>query len=169
MQAAPDGRALRSGRTPALSLIDTGCPGALDLVGTRDALYRSYGNYAAVRRRALPGDRRRLGHRGRPDRRPDPHGDHRRRRGPAARSRAPTGSLTTARRQHNLTVLADGFVLATGGQSTNGGGGLVDLAHAVYAAERSDPATGAWTDLASAAVAPGSTTRPPCCCPTAGC
>ena len=54
--------------------------------------------------------------------------------------------MTPRRRQHNLTVLADGSVLATGGQSTNGGGGLVDLANAVYAAERWDPATGAWTD-----------------------
>ena len=44
-------------------------------------------------------------------------------------------------------------MLATGGQSTNGGGGLVDLANAVYAAERWDPATGAWTELAPAAIA----------------
>ncbi|MCQ7029691.1 hypothetical protein MRO55_24630, partial [Escherichia coli] len=50
-------------------------------------------------------------------------------------------------------VLADGSVLATGGQSTNGGGGLVDLANATYEAERWDPATGAWTELAPAAVA----------------
>ena len=57
------------------------------------------------------------------------------------------------RRQHNLTVLADGSVLATGGQSTNGGGGLVDLANAAFEAERWDPATGAWTELAPAAVA----------------
>ena len=39
--------------------------------------------------------------------------------------------MITRRRQHNLTVLADGSVLATGGQRTNGGGGLVDLANAV--------------------------------------
>ena len=51
--------------------------------------------------------------------------------------------MNRRRRQHNLTVLADGSVLATGGQSTNGGGGLVDLANAVYEAERWDPATGA--------------------------
>ena len=61
--------------------------------------------------------------------------------------------MITRRRQHNLTVLADGSVLATGGQKTNGGGGLVDLANAVYTAERWDPATGAWTELAAAAVA----------------
>ena len=66
---------------------------------------------------------------------------------------APTGSMNRRRRQHNLTVLADGSVLATGGQSTNGGGGLVDLANAVYAAERWDPASGRWTELAPAAVA----------------
>ena len=61
--------------------------------------------------------------------------------------------MNRRRRQHNLTVLADGSVLATGGQSTNGGGGLVDLANAVYEAERWDPATGQWTELAPAAVA----------------
>ena len=64
-----------------------------------------------------------------------------------------TGSMITRRRQHNLTVLADGSVLATGGQKTNGGGGLVDLANPAYTAERWDPATGAWTELAAAAVA----------------
>ena len=45
---------------------------------------------------------------------------------------APTGSMNRRRRQHTLTVLADGSVLATGGQSTMGGGGQVDLANAVY-------------------------------------
>ncbi len=61
---------------------------------------------------------------------------------------APTGSMNRRRRQHTLTVLADGSVLATGGQSTMGGGGQVDLANAVYEAERWNPATGAWTQLA---------------------
>ena len=81
---------------------------------------------------------------------------------------APTGSLNRRRRQHNLTVLADGSVLATGGQSTDGGGGLVDLANAVYEAERWDPTTGAWTELAPA-TARASTTPLRCCSPTAAC
>ena len=64
-----------------------------------------------------------------------------------------TGSMQRRRRQHNLTALADGSVLATGGQSTNNGGGLVDLTNPVLAAERWDPVTGTWSLLASAAVA----------------
>ena len=59
----------------------------------------------------------------------------------------PTAPMAFGRRQHNLTVLADGSVLATGGNSS--GAGLVDLAHGVYAAERWEPATGAWTTLAA--------------------
>ena len=62
-----------------------------------------------------------------------------------------TGSLATGRRQLNATVLADGSVLATGGMSSAATDGLVDLNHAVTAAERWDPATGRWTVLASAA------------------
>ena len=81
---------------------------------------------------------------------------------------APTGSLNRRRRQHNLTVLADGSVLATGGQSTNGGGGLVDLANAVYEAERWDPATGRGPSSRRPR-SRASTTRPRCCCPTAAC
>ncbi|HYP46116.1 MAG TPA: galactose oxidase-like domain-containing protein [Propionibacteriaceae bacterium] len=60
-----------------------------------------------------------------------------------------TGSMSVGRRQHNLTVLADGSVLATGGQSSSVNG-LVDLEHPVFAAERWDPATDSWTVLSSA-------------------
>ena len=62
----------------------------------------------------------------------------------------PTGSLNTRRRQFNTSVLADGSVLATGGETSAAISGLVDLDHAATAAERWDPATGAWTTLASA-------------------
>ena len=61
-----------------------------------------------------------------------------------------TGSLNTRRRQFNSTILADGSVLATGGESSAAVSPLVDLDHAATAAERWDPATGAWTTLASA-------------------
>ncbi len=61
-----------------------------------------------------------------------------------------SGSLSTGRRQLNSTLLADGSVLATGGMSSAATNGLVDLDHAVTAAERWDPATGRWTVLASA-------------------
>lgn len=60
-----------------------------------------------------------------------------------------TGSMSVGRRQFNLTVLADGSALATGGQSKSVDG-QVDLDHPVFAAERWDPATETWTVLASA-------------------
>ena len=74
--------------------------------------------------------------------------------------------MANGRRQHNLTVLADGTVLATGGNSS--GAGLVDLTTGVYAGELWNPATGRgrrWRPSRS----PASTTRPRCCCPTAAC
>ncbi|HEY6689020.1 MAG TPA: galactose oxidase-like domain-containing protein, partial [Propionibacteriaceae bacterium] len=57
--------------------------------------------------------------------------------------------MSVGRRQHNLTILADGSVLATGGMSkaTNAN---VDLDNPVFAAERWDPATGNWTVLSGA-------------------
>jgi hypothetical protein len=58
-----------------------------------------------------------------------------------------TGSMAYNRRQHNLTVLPDGKVLATGGTS-NGD----DPAGAVFAAEMWDPDTGNWTVMASTTV-----------------
>ena len=58
-----------------------------------------------------------------------------------------TAPMAFGRRQHNLTVLADGSVLATGGNSS--GAGLVDLNNGVYAAELWNPATGQWTTLAA--------------------
>jgi hypothetical protein len=61
-----------------------------------------------------------------------------------------SGSLNTRRRQFNTTVLADGSVLATGGETSAAVSTLVDLDHAAPAAERWDPATGVWTALASA-------------------
>jgi hypothetical protein len=61
-----------------------------------------------------------------------------------------TGSMSVGRRQHNVTVLADGSVLATGGMS-KASSGLVDLNNATTAAERWNPATGQWTVLSSAA------------------
>jgi hypothetical protein len=58
-----------------------------------------------------------------------------------------TAPMAFGRRQHNLTVLADGTVLATGGNSS--GASLVDLNAGVYPAEQWNPATGQWKTLAS--------------------
>lgn len=60
-----------------------------------------------------------------------------------------TGSMAFARRHMNATLLPTGDVLVTGGTS---GGGFNDLAGGVRTAELWQPATGAWTTLASAAV-----------------
>lgn len=56
------------------------------------------------------------------------------------------------RRQHNLTVLADGSVLATGGYE-NSSEEFFDLTTAVFAAELWDPATEQWDILAEMTVA----------------
>ena len=61
-----------------------------------------------------------------------------------------TSPMSVGRRQFSLTVLADGSVLATGGQSSSVSS-LVDLENPVFAAERWDPTTGSWTVLDSAA------------------
>ena len=58
--------------------------------------------------------------------------------------------MAFGRRQHNLTVLADGTVLATGGNSS--GAPLVDMNAGVYPAELWNPATGNWKTLASMSV-----------------
>jgi galactose oxidase-like protein/Kelch motif protein len=60
-----------------------------------------------------------------------------------------TGSMASARRHLNATLLPDGRVVATGGTST---GGFSDLGGATHAAEVWDPATGEWSTWASAAV-----------------
>jgi hypothetical protein len=59
----------------------------------------------------------------------------------------PTGDMEYGRRQNNLTVLADGSVLDTGGNSS--GAELVDLNAGVYPAELWNPASGQWKTLAS--------------------
>lgn len=60
----------------------------------------------------------------------------------------PSGAMAYGRRQHNLTVLADGSVLASGGNAT--GAMHVDRAGGVLAPERWDPASGSWSTLAPA-------------------
>lgn len=60
-----------------------------------------------------------------------------------------TGSMASARRQQNATLLPDGKVLVTGGSS---GPGFSNAAAPVYSAEMWDPATGQFTTLASASV-----------------
>src|SRR5690242_20738525 len=58
----------------------------------------------------------------------------------------PTKAMAYGRRQHDLTALADGSVLATGGNSS--GASLVDLNAGVHHPEVWDPGTGKWRTLA---------------------
>jgi galactose oxidase len=60
-----------------------------------------------------------------------------------------TSPMANARRQHNLTLLPDGKVLVTGG---SGGYGFDNASYPVYPGEIWDPATGAWTTMASITV-----------------
>jgi len=54
-----------------------------------------------------------------------------------------TDSMIYPRRQHNLTILPDGRVLATGGINSNNE--FIDTPRSIYASEVWDPATGQWT------------------------
>jgi len=137
MDVAPDGRAFYSGPDQTMRTLDTTGGGAWQSYGQRDAINRSYGGHALfdVGKILVAGG----GPSSADARVVDLNG--------ATPQVSPTAPMATGRRQHNLTVLADGSVLATGGNSS--GAGLVDLANGVYPAEQWNPATGQWKTLAS--------------------
>jgi hypothetical protein len=60
-----------------------------------------------------------------------------------------TSPMAIARRQHNMTILADGKILASGG---SGGFGFDNADLPVYVSEMWDPATGNWTTMDSVTV-----------------
>ena len=140
IDVAPDGRAFVSGPDPTLRSLSTDGTGTWQTHGQRDGINRDYGSHVPydVGKILVAGG----GGSSRDARVIDVNG--------ATPSVAATAPMANGRRQHNLTVLPDGSVLATGGNSS--GAGLVDLAHGVYAAERWNPATGAWTTLAAESV-----------------
>jgi hypothetical protein len=137
IDVAPDGRAFYSGPDQTMRSLDTTGGGAWQAFTQRDGLNRSYGSHALydVGKILVTGgassstDSRVI----------DING--------AAPQVSATAPMAKGRRQHNLTVLADGTVLATGGNSS--GASLVDLANGVYDAEQWNPATGQWKTLAS--------------------
>ncbi|WP_320673030.1 LamG-like jellyroll fold domain-containing protein, partial [Patulibacter defluvii] len=149
LQTGVDGRALDVGTQPTMYRYATGGIGSSTAVGQRDPLIRDYGSYARydVGRTLVAGGGKTNedGLTGVPTRTARIV-----RETPGAVAASATGSMSLRRYQHNLTVLADGSVLASGGLRTSE---LVNLSTATYAAERWDPGTGAWTPLASAAVA----------------
>ena len=134
---APDGRAFYSGPDPTMRSLDTAGGGSWQGFGQRDTLYRDYGSHALydVGKILVAGG----GSSSNDARVIDVNGGT-----PQVSATAP---MAYGRRQHNLTVLADGTVLATGGNSS--GAALVDLNNGVYPSELWNPATGTWRTLAA--------------------
>jgi Domain of unknown function (DUF1929)/Bacterial Ig domain len=136
MDVAPDGRAFYSGPDQTMRMLNPAGTGTWETLGQRDTLDRDYGGHAVfdVGKILVAGG----GNPGTKDARVvDING------APEVSTTAP---MAFARRQHNLTVLADGTVLATGGLSSSG---LVNLSTGVYAAEQWNPGTGQWRTLAA--------------------
>ncbi|HET8873201.1 MAG TPA: Ig-like domain-containing protein, partial [Gaiellaceae bacterium] len=136
MDVAPNGKAFYSGPDQTLRTLDTGGTGTWQTLGQRDTINRDYGGHALfdVGKMLIAGG----GPSTKDARVVDVNG--------ATPGVSATAPMTFGRRQHNLTVLADGTVLATGGNSS--GAGLVDLNAGVYPAEQWNPATGQWRTLA---------------------
>jgi hypothetical protein len=140
LDVAPDGRVFHSGPDQTLRKLDPSGSGSWQTLGQRDAINRDYGSHAVydIGKTLVAGggpsssDARVIDFNG------------------ATPQVSATAPMAFGRRQHNLTLLADGSVLATGGNST--GAGLVDMNGGVYNAERWNPATGQWTTLAAQAV-----------------
>ena len=140
LDVAPDGRVFYSGPDQTMRKLDPAGGGAWQSLGQRDGINRDYGSRAVydIGKTLVAGG----GSSSRDARVIDTNGE--------APQVAVTAPMAFGRRQHNLTLLADGSVLATGGNST--GAGLIDMNGGVYNAERWDPATGQWTTLAAQAV-----------------
>lgn len=140
IQTAPDGRVMYVGPQQPLRLLNANGTGQWQQFADRDSLNRNYGSYALydIGKAIVAG------------------GASSNKTTTLVAASGGTLSATAGndmvygRRQHNATVLADGTVLVTGGLSS--GAGLVDLNAGVYAAELWNPSTGAWRELASAAV-----------------
>ncbi len=140
LQAAPNGDVAFLGPSNQVGYVSTDGTGDWRSILTRDSVYRSYGSYAMYdigRVLIAGGGKESSAHSQRSSLVVDLNTD----------SRSTTGSMANRRRQHNLTVLPDGKVLATGGIASNAN--LVDLNNAVYAAELWDPSTGQWQTLAA--------------------
>ncbi len=137
LDVAPDGRAFYSGPDQTMRSLNTSGGGTWQTFGQRDTLNRGYGSRALydIGKILVTGgagsskDARVI----------DING--------ATPQVTATAPMANGRRQHNLTALADGSLLATGGNSS--GAGLVDLNNGVYAAEQWNPATGQWKTLAA--------------------
>ena len=138
MDVAPDGRVFYAGPDDVLRKLDPAGGGAWQTFGPRgDGENRDYGSHALydVGKILVAGG----GPSSRTARTIDMNG--------TTPQVSPTASMSFGRRQFNLTTLADGTVLATGGNST--GAHYIDMNGGVYQAELWNPATGQWKTLAA--------------------
>ncbi len=140
MQATPDGQVMTFGPQNVLAKIDTAGTGQLTLGPTRDEYpLRRYGSYAmyTIGKVLVAGGTEEEG-------------------GPFSYDSAvvidtgtqqttDTGTMAFPRTQHNLTILADGSVLATGGNTS--GAALIDLNEGVLTPELWSPDTGQWQTM----------------------
>jgi hypothetical protein len=137
LDTAPDGRAFYSGPDQTMRALNTSGTGAWQSFAQRDSINRDYGGHALydIGKILVAG--------GGPSTNQALTIDL---TGATPRTSA-TAPMAYGRRQNNLTMLADGTALATGGNSS--GAGLVDLENGVYNAEQWNPATGQWKTLAA--------------------
>jgi Galactose oxidase-like, Early set domain/FG-GAP repeat len=144
----PNGQVELMGPVTQMNTINTSGTGAITATKSRDNINRTYGGFATYNKGKVlvagGGDITEGGQSDVPTKTAvvvDVNG--------SPTTVTPTASMSVGRRQHNLTILADGSVLATGGMS-RATAANVDLDDPVFAAERWDPATGTWTVLAGA-------------------
>jgi Galactose oxidase-like, Early set domain/Bacterial Ig domain/Glyoxal oxidase N-terminus len=137
MDVGPDGRVFYAGPDDHLRKLDPSGAGAWQDFGTRDGENRDYGSHALydVGKILVAGG----GPSSRTARTIDING--------TTPQVSTTSPMAFGRRQFNLTTLADGTVLATGGNST--GAQYVDMNGGVYNAELWNSATGQWKTLAA--------------------
>ncbi|MGB8702258.1 MAG: galactose oxidase-like domain-containing protein, partial [Thermosynechococcaceae cyanobacterium] len=138
-QQAPNGQVFYAGPGQTLSYLDPAGSGSTTTLGNRDSLYRDYGSYATygIGKVLVTGGSSSAASAYTIDYASGT---------PQVRS---TSSMAYGRRQHNLTLLANGEVMATGGISN--GASLVALNAAVYAGELWSPDTGQWRTVANMA------------------
>jgi hypothetical protein len=140
IQQAPNGQVFFAGPETKLRYISTVNNGSVTDVGSRDNLFRDYGNYAMydIGKILVAGGGNSLSS----ATKIDITGGV-----PVSTS---AGNMNFGRRQGNLTIMADGNMLMTGG---NSGGNVIgnqfDLPSSVYAAEVWNPLTNNWITLAS--------------------
>lgn len=140
-QAAPTGEALYLGPDNRLSYLNTNSTGSWRHMGARDGINRDYGSFAMFDIGKV------LASGGAGSVKSTVVVDF---KNPGVNPTVlSTSDMANGRRQHNLTVLPDGTVLATGGNYN--GASLIDRNAGVYAAELWNPVTGQWRTLSSAA------------------